>query len=914
MSDDNEDEERNTNDLGFRKIPGASSGLIQHPGVHVMAATMGFGMGMGIVRDDFILVSEFSEHLGPVPSVAFPETAITEDTGFDIGKFVIRIMSVDNQARVESETFVLPEDNEVFLTELEESAYAYVRHVTLFDIHARGFVRPVCLSYITSDPQKIMIHFDELSNEFAKVSDYMKVENHAIFFQDLQERLGDLVFTKNFLTSNVKDGINVEGGEFNKRQSSIDNDGDTVTGEDAGEEIGGDSGYSAISKENVDSFIKETQIMIDSLKLKVDYRKIAHQKMLNKSVFERRSSQGEIVNTTTTSDPIFDQSQKPEFKPKILKTFHKTSRFDDKLRTIEQMTGIGYQLSMNKLQKILAYFKRQNMLLLVEKEENPLLFPHGAMLSIGKNLVSNFLEGAQKGQSGTKGIRIPPSQNLRARDSDSLSTGSFESASSSLFMDAVDGDAETFLEINPNLNAQSQENPPPPPYSFSELEEGPSEFGFNNGTDLEVQRKSSEGLNRVISTSDLEQVSSQKSNKPRKDKKILPTSFVEHLWQSNDGKAGMGIVAFKKKYTFSRHLIFALLKGRPVIIHGHPDSEKEIRNLIQTLSLFVPGNKNKITPWRTKAVTLIDLAKIKLVGLTKQHPIPKNVERYASILDFETETLKSPQYNGVYVEQIMSRQKHWVDDNAFLAHLHCVFLDLSMKAYIYYHACSIGCPQINLNNITPSSGMSDLPGTISNNSNPNLASGNINNSGNIGGGGGVNNSNNVTINPNATYYGGNLNTNSMLNSPITDRRTSPNNYSSDPEFARRMSVPENHTQQMMQKHHPEPTRTRSFGLIGKEKIREKSNIIPSILRTNIPQAPDTSYPPQYVEKSKKFFNQFDVAPNDREIIEYLAEVVKEQQVLEMNGGIEDPSFAPTIKLDFKQSQKFKNPKSSNSRP
>jgi len=32
------------------------------------------------------------------------------------------------------------------------------------------------------------------------------------------------------------------------------------------------------------------------------------------------------------------------------------------------------------------------------------------------------------------------------------------------------------------------------------------------------------------------------------------------------------------------------------------------------------------------------------------------------------------------------------DDNAFLAHLHCVFLDLAIKAYIYYHACCVGCP------------------------------------------------------------------------------------------------------------------------------------------------------------------------------------------------------------------------------
>jgi len=169
----------------------------------------------------------------------------------------------------------------------------------------------------------------------------------------------------------------------------------------------------------------------------------------------------------------------------------------------------------------------------------------------------------------------------------------------------------------------------------------------------------------------------------RKEKKLVPLqSFVEHLWQPSDTKAGVGIMAFKKKYNFARHLVFALLKGRPVIIHGqnekyslpppYPPSDmiiiiipchREVRLLVVTLSLFVPGNPNKkkIVPWRTKAISLADLSDIKLAGLPKTYTIQKNVERYVSIMDFEAETLKSPPYaNGLYVEQIMSRQKNWV--------------------------------------------------------------------------------------------------------------------------------------------------------------------------------------------------------------------------------------------------------------
>ena len=56
---------------------------------------------------------------------------------------------------------------------------------------------------------------------------------------------------------------------------------------------------------------------------------------------------------------------------------------------------------------------------------------------------------------------------------------------------------------------------------------------------------------------------------PRREKRIFSLqSFVEHLWQSPENKIGVGIMSFKKRYNFARHLIFALLKGRPVIIHG----------------------------------------------------------------------------------------------------------------------------------------------------------------------------------------------------------------------------------------------------------------------------------------------------------------------------------------------------------
>jgi hypothetical protein len=44
-----------------------------------------------------------------------------------------------------------------------------VHHFTLLDVFARGYVRPICMSYITRHPTKIMDNFASLMKKFNKV-------------------------------------------------------------------------------------------------------------------------------------------------------------------------------------------------------------------------------------------------------------------------------------------------------------------------------------------------------------------------------------------------------------------------------------------------------------------------------------------------------------------------------------------------------------------------------------------------------------------------------------------------------------------------------------------------------------------------------------------------------------------------
>uniref|UniRef100_A0AAZ3PBK7 UDENN FLCN/SMCR8-type domain-containing protein n=1 Tax=Oncorhynchus tshawytscha TaxID=74940 RepID=A0AAZ3PBK7_ONCTS len=149
---------------------------------------------------DFILISEFSEQVGPQPLLTIPDDPKVFGT-FDLNYFSLRIMSVDYQASFVGHptgsgyprlSFV--EDSRVVLGDSKEGAFAYVHHLTLYDLEARGFVRPFCMAYVSADERKIMLQFQELSLLFSRASECLKTGNRRAFARELQRKLRDLEY------------------------------------------------------------------------------------------------------------------------------------------------------------------------------------------------------------------------------------------------------------------------------------------------------------------------------------------------------------------------------------------------------------------------------------------------------------------------------------------------------------------------------------------------------------------------------------------------------------------------------------------------------------------------------------------------------------------------------------------------
>lgn len=83
-------------------------------------------------------------------------------------------------------------------------------------------------------------------------------------------------------------------------------------------------------------------------------------------------------------------------------------------------------------------------------------------------------------------------------------------------------------------------------------------------------------------------------------------------------KAAAGALRFLRQNSFSKHAVFCLLSGRPLVITGR--EEGSIRNLVDALSLFLPApgpDGNAVMAWLTSPLQVTDLLTWRLIGIPR---------------------------------------------------------------------------------------------------------------------------------------------------------------------------------------------------------------------------------------------------------------------------------------------------------
>ncbi|XP_051877765.1 guanine nucleotide exchange protein smcr8a isoform X2 [Pristis pectinata] len=278
---------------------------------------------------------------------------------FSFPSFPSRIMSVDYQASFVGHppgtsypklNFV--EDSKVVLGDSKEGAFAYVHHLTLYDLEARGFVRPFCVAYISTDENKIMQQFQELSDDFSKASECLKTGNRKAFANELEKKLQDLEYTRNVLHNET---------EIQKKSN--------------------DKGYySSVAIEKANELANVEKCIIEHQDLLMQIRNYSYKKTRDVDYFSYEPDNG-----TEHSDSGLEQLQNRDelceknnfsdrsYIPKFTKA--KSAKcFEKKLKTLEELCdSYFFNQTLEQLRQVEKFFRGDVCYLLTSQIEKVLL-------------------------------------------------------------------------------------------------------------------------------------------------------------------------------------------------------------------------------------------------------------------------------------------------------------------------------------------------------------------------------------------------------------------------------------------------------------------------------------------------------------------------------------------------------------
>ncbi|XP_063227353.1 uncharacterized protein LOC134533710 isoform X2 [Bacillus rossius redtenbacheri] len=139
-------------------------------------------------QEDFIVFSEFSEITGPIPLITIPAYI---ENNVNINSLIMNIMSLDYQGNTGGQ-FKLCEDAQVLQSDVLPGLHVYAHYTSLSDVKARGFVRPLCIAYVSPDRQKLDQELLNIRETFLQMTKIMKYDNRQWFLSEIFKVLASL--------------------------------------------------------------------------------------------------------------------------------------------------------------------------------------------------------------------------------------------------------------------------------------------------------------------------------------------------------------------------------------------------------------------------------------------------------------------------------------------------------------------------------------------------------------------------------------------------------------------------------------------------------------------------------------------------------------------------------------------------
>lgn len=593
---------------------------------------------------------------------------------------------------------------------MSDELCSYVHYFSVWDIYARGSLRAFCFTYVTKSTQKAMKHFASLRDELAGICDTLKLGNNTEFLADLRRHELDLLFTQTCLiaqqerettavipvtqteapdkadaqASRGRNGPSARAGPAQNEQHQYLNhmnqseqhqylshmnraersallvsveqaliDTRTMRNEVAGG-TGAEGSFSKVLEKDTNRKVPSPSLGCEQIKQIWETPNCYGRERSSTTAQRQMQASSRDVDGRNRSGSLGPHEQQRRgatavpYAPKFLRSAKmQRSLGGHKLRALSELTGSCYTNAMARLRGVLNRFSRNSRAHAMEEMQSMLLrrpiLP--GLLTIGGRAVVNFFVDGSKGTAGSA--------------------------------EAMSSTKDTKSSSNAELN-------------FIGHSVAISDAGDSSISSMGTARGRSFSTARTHLTSD--SVSHGTSPSPghrRRHNMFDVRSPFRSPFETNSAadrmQCGEGLLAAIKSYSFLLHVIYALLRGRPMVILASASAEIKARDLVATLSFFVPGT-GTVVPWESReSLQLTDLSRIKLIALSKQLAIPAAVERFSSFLDIDTGVLRSPVYDGILLEGLLLQKPEWISERVLLTHVVSEFHAIATKALLLYH-------------------------------------------------------------------------------------------------------------------------------------------------------------------------------------------------------------------------------------
>lgn len=676
--------------------------------------------------DDFILIAEFSEQIGPTPVLCIPDCC---PQSFNKIAFAVRVLSVDWHVKVSNNSgeslsrFSLDQDVQMLMSEPKENAEAIVSYMTVYDLHARGNERPYCICYISQDKNKMLLFFEDIAKAISKIVTYIHRRNYEVFLKDLKVH-------SNLLRKDLK-VIREEGLLPNSLPPG-------VTPESAVTDI-------TSHLQDMSSIMEDLDEMLCQLNNHSMTSSSTHS--IARSHSESLGKKTRRFTKRTNSDLRYTQSISPSSllatSPNYtLSTITSSVRnFDRKLRSLHELVSPEMWGEVRQsLEEVVHLHRQDTSLLLLNRYDNTCLKPKQSLLSIGQFAVNNFVP-QDKSVYQSRQNNVKPSED--AEDPSQINPEHYSKVwsvknsgfknGSFLFPDKKEDQpprrdsslsSKSFSSLE---SAESQSKPQPSSTSTSsgsrmvdDLEPvetrlqdrvlSANPLGYKIMGDIATREHNSdvvsqedpdsmEGSNDYLTPPELE------LDTNLENPHFLPNSpilFTNTKPKSNL-RASCDLLAQLHRTPNLIHVVYSMLSGKPVICECENMCDTEIEELSRNLSLFLPGsaNRNKILPKSDQtSIQLSNLHNIKLAMVEsksmKKYKPYNQVKRHSQLLSIREgkSTFYGHCYEGSFLSMLskayFTRQRNVPISDAFvLSILQSVLHNIAMKSYLlFYHSLS----------------------------------------------------------------------------------------------------------------------------------------------------------------------------------------------------------------------------------